>query len=146
MEEEKSETRSEQSAMYEQMATIVDSRGTGGLATMMAQQAPAILPPLLLEAAQNLGAQMGEQLAGYDAHTLALVLRGAKLTDLPPRDQIRGTRAPALILAWAGDRGHPIFTTTELQSLLPHAETHVAQTLAELRSWPQLMRDFLTRL
>jgi pimeloyl-ACP methyl ester carboxylesterase len=140
------ETRSEQSAMYEQMAALVDSQGTSGLATMMAQQAPGMIPPLLLEAAPNMGGQMAEQLACYDAHTLALVLRGAKLADFPPRDQIRRSQAPALILAWAGDRGHPLSTTTELQSLLPHAEAHVAQTLAELRSWPQLMRDFLTRL
>jgi 3-oxoadipate enol-lactonase len=50
------ETRSEQSAMYEQMAALVDSRGTAGLAAMMAQQAPALIPPLLLEAAPNMGA------------------------------------------------------------------------------------------
>jgi len=140
------ETRAEQSAMYEQMAALVESQGTVGLAAMMAQQAPAMIPPLLLEAAPNLGARMAEQLAAYDARTLALVLGGAKLTDFPPRDQIRRIQAPALILAWAGDRGHPVSTTTELQSLLPHAEAHVAQTRGELRSWPQRMRDFLTRL
>jgi pimeloyl-ACP methyl ester carboxylesterase len=140
------ETRSEQSAMYEQMAALVESQGTAGLAAMMAQQAAATLPPLLLEVAPNLATQMSEQLAAYDAHTLALVLRGAKLSDFPPRDRIRTIEAPVLILAWAGDRGHPLSTTTELESLLPQAQAHVAQTLAELRSWPQLMHDFLTRL
>lgn len=140
------ETRAEQSAMYEQMAALVDREGTAGLAALMAQQAPAMTPPLLLELAPDLGAVMGRMLSGYDPRTLALVLRGAKLTDLPPREQIRTIAAPALILAWAGDRGHPVSTTTELQALLPRAQAHVAQTLADLRAWPRLVIDFIARL
>jgi pimeloyl-ACP methyl ester carboxylesterase len=140
------ETRAEQSAMYEQMAGLVDRGGVAGLAALMAQQAPAMTPPLLLEAAPNLGAEMARLLSSYDARTLALVLRGAKLTDFPPREQIRTIAAPALILAWAGDRAHPLSTAAELEALLPHAQAHVAQTPADLWAWPQLVIDFVTHL
>src|SRR6266498_2981487 len=43
--------------------------------------------------------EMGARLAEYDAATLANVLRGAKLTDFPPREQIQSITAQSLILA-----------------------------------------------
>jgi len=132
--------------MYEQMAALVESRGAATLATMMAQQPQDLFPALLQEAAPELVNQMGAQLAGYDAPTLANVLRGAKLTDFPARIQIQSITLPCLILAWEGDRGHPLATAEELQALLPNAKAHIARSISDLELWPQLMRTFILGL
>lgn len=140
------ETRAAQGAMYEQMAALIEAQGTPALAAMLAQQPQAIFPPLLLAAAPQLAERMGAQLAAYDAATLANVLRGAKQTDLPPRQQLRSIAVPALVLAWEGDRGHPLATAEELATLLPSAQLHIARTPDELRAWPELIREFVDAL
>ena len=140
------ETRADQTAMYEQMAALVEARGTATLATMMVQQSQTMLPPLLQEAMPDLVNQMGARLADYDATTLATVLRGAKLTDFPPREQLRSITVPTLILAWEGDRGHPVATAEALQALLPNAQAHIARSISDLKMWPELIRAFLMRL
>jgi len=140
------ETRAGQAALYEQMAAVVEARGTAALAAMMAQQLQSPLPALLQEAWPEAVKEMGARLAEYDAATLANVLRGAKLTDFPPREQIQSITAQSLILAWEGDRGHPLATAEELVALLPNAQAHVARGLSDLERWPQLMRAFLMSL
>jgi 3-oxoadipate enol-lactonase len=59
---------------------------------------------------------------------------------------LQSIAVPALILAWEGDRGHPIATAEELQVLLPNAQAHIARTVSDLERWPELMRAFLLSL
>ncbi|MFF3619427.1 alpha/beta fold hydrolase [Streptomyces sp. NPDC002467] len=52
---------------------------------------------------------------------LPSVLRGLALADLPPPAVLSTLRRPALILAWAGDPGHPLATAQTLAECLPRA-------------------------
>jgi hypothetical protein len=71
------------------------------------------------------------------------VLRGAGASDLPAPDVVRGLAAPALILAWETDPGHPLATAERLAELLPDADLHVARRLRDVTSWTRLADGFL---
>jgi 3-oxoadipate enol-lactonase len=68
----------------------------------------------------------------------------AALSDFPSADDIAGIRQPVLILAWAGDPGHPVSTSEKLVALLPHAELHIAQSPADVAQWVGLADAFLS--
>ncbi|WP_328681625.1 alpha/beta hydrolase [Streptomyces sp. NBC_00322] len=76
---------------------------------------------------------------------LPSILRGLALSDLPSPTAIAALRQPALILAWADDPGHPLSTAETLAHSLPHADLHVSRTRADIRTWGQLIAEFLTR-
>jgi 3-oxoadipate enol-lactonase len=74
---------------------------------------------------------------------LPSVLRGAAASDLPSADSISRLGHRALILAWAGDPGHPESTAARLDELLPNGELRVARTLPELFTWSAAIAEFL---
>ncbi len=74
---------------------------------------------------------------------LPTVFRGAALSDFPPADDIVDIGQPVLILAWAGDPGHPVSTSERLVALLPHAELHIAQSPDDVAQWVELADRFL---
>ena len=74
---------------------------------------------------------------------LPTVFRGAALSDFPSAAEIAGIRQPVLILAWAGDPGHPVSTSEKLVALLPQAELHIAQSPADVAEWVSLAERFL---
>jgi hypothetical protein len=76
---------------------------------------------------------------------LPTVFRGAALSDLPPRAQLAGIAQPALILAWAGDPGHPLSTAEDLLAVLPDSELRVAQSPEDVAGWVDLADKFLSR-
>ena len=80
---------------------------------------------------------------GTDPTRLARIFRGAATADLPSPEQIAAITVPTLILAWTGDPGHPMDTAERLVELLPDAQLHAASTLDQLRSWTDLMTDFI---
>jgi len=71
------------------------------------------------------------------------ILRGAAASDLPSRDEVRSIVVPTLILGWADDPAHPAPMAESLAELLVLSELHVADDLAGIRAWPELVRDFL---
>lgn len=75
---------------------------------------------------------------------LPTVFRGAALSDFPPAEAIAGIRQPVLILAWAGDPGHPVSTSEKLVELLPQAELHIAESPADVAQWVDLADAFLS--
>jgi 3-oxoadipate enol-lactonase len=75
---------------------------------------------------------------------LPTVFRGAALSDFPSPDKIAAIRQPVLILAWAGDPGHPVSTSEKLVALLPQAELHIAQSPADVERWVELAGAFLS--
>jgi pimeloyl-ACP methyl ester carboxylesterase len=77
------------------------------------------------------------------AELLPSVLRGASVSDLPPEEAIAALDLPVLVLAWAGDPGHPLSTAERLTALIPGAALRVARTTAELHEWGRLSADFL---
>jgi pimeloyl-ACP methyl ester carboxylesterase len=50
---------------------------------------------------------------------------------------------PCLVLAWAGDPGHPASTAERLVELLPRAELHVATRIRDVLGWPTQVAAFL---
>lgn len=128
------ETRAAQAEQYETSARYVERAGKAAWLAVAAEgPRPAIfadLPPA------PMAADIPEAL-------LPSVLRGAAASDLPPSDAIAALQHPALILAWAGDPGHPESTARRLAELLPHHELHVATRLEDLFTWSAAIADFL---
>lgn len=75
---------------------------------------------------------------------LAAPLRGAALSDLPSLERLRSIEAPTLVLAWSGDRSHPVSVAQTLASTLPGAELEVA--VGDLGSWPERLARFVADL
>jgi hypothetical protein len=78
--------------------------------------------------------------------TLGAILRGTAGTDLPTREVLAaGLRdIPALIITWADDPGHPVWSAAELGRHLPKSEMFVAKDHADFQTIPQRIRRFLT--
>jgi 3-oxoadipate enol-lactonase len=78
-----------------------------------------------------------------DEKVMPSILRGAASSDLPSKDEIHALIVPTLILAWTGDPAHPVSTAEALADLMVMSELHVAEDLAAVRLWPELVREFL---
>jgi len=131
------ETRPAQAEQYETSASYVEREGKAAWLEVAADtQRPAIfadLPPA------PMAVDIPEDL-------LPSVLRGAAASDLPPAEAIACLEHRALILAWAGDPGHPESTAHRLGELLPNSKVRVASQLTDLFTWSGAIADFLQRL
>jgi pimeloyl-ACP methyl ester carboxylesterase len=85
-------------------------------------------------------------LRGADPRAIQAALRGAALSDLPPRERVAALEIPSLILAWTGDPSHPLSSAEALAGLLPGSDLHVARDHDEILGWSSLVRDFVTSL
>jgi len=85
-------------------------------------------------------------LAHTDPAALALALRGAAQSNLPPRDEVAAITAPALILAWDEDPGHPVSTAESLHELLGGSQLVIARSAEEVAAWPARVGEFLSTL
>jgi 3-oxoadipate enol-lactonase len=133
-------TRAAQQQNYEISAQLVEG-GELDLIVTGARAAPSPDPLVDVPAWRD---GFEAMIRGTDPARLARIFRGAATADLPSPEQIAAITAPALILAWTGDPGHPMETAEQLVELLPDAELHAASTLDQLRSWTDLTIDFLT--
>ena len=74
------------------------------------------------------------------------IFKGAGLTDLPPRAELKAIAdIPCLILAWVGDPTHPVSSAEELHRLLPNSELFIAQGYEDFKTIPQRMREFVVQ-
>ena len=128
------ETRAAVASGYEEQAGLVEREGIDALMEFSAgfPNPPALPRGLVLRP------DIPEEL-------LPAVFRGAALSDLPPRAQLADVAQPALILAWAGDPGHPMSTAEDLLALLPESEMRVAQSPEDVAGWVELADEFLSR-
>ena len=127
------ETRAMIASGYELQATLIEEQGVDALLEMAAGYPnPPALPAELV-----MRPDVTDEL-------LPTVFRGAALSDFPPADEIAGIRQPVLILAWAGDPGHPVSTSQKLVELLPQATLHIAQSPADVAQWVALADAFLS--
>jgi len=139
------ETRAAQSTIYGQMADLLDAKGIDYLAVMMQQQ-PATGATWHTEAYASRMADFGETLKALNPKAMAMVLRGAQLTNLPPSVELEAIHTPALILAWTDDPGHPISTAEEINRRLPNSRLVIAHNAAEAATWTTEIRTFVTGL
>lgn len=126
------ETRATIASGYELQAELIERRGLDVFLELAADfpNPPAVPADLLMRP------DVTEEL-------LPTLFRGAALSDFPSADDIAGIRQPVLILAWAGDPGHPVSTSEKLVALLPQAELHIAQSPADVAQWVELADRFL---
>ena len=127
-------TRADQAAQYEGSARYVEEKGKAAWMAVAAEAPRAAifadLPPFPFTA------DIPEDL-------LPFVLRGAAASDLPATEAIATLRQPTLVLAWAGDPGHPESTAERLAEVLPDAELHVATRIRDVLGWPAQVAAFL---
>ncbi|MCU1575121.1 MAG: hypothetical protein JWO93_3203 [Micrococcaceae bacterium] len=130
------ETRAGQGAGYKMMADVVEYGDPGSLAELFTK-APV---PAIFE-----GVPGYPQLPDIRPGLLPTVFRGAARTDLPALEVLGSLTHPTLILAWAGDPGHPESTAEKLAAGLQNSELHVSTTQADLLTWGDRAASFLRR-
>ena len=139
------ETRAVQAAMYGQMADMIDTNGIDFLLNMMQQQ-PAMGPSWQTQPYAEMMENMATHFKSLDPKVLTRVLRGSQLANLPPAVELEAIHAPALILAWTEDVGHPISSAKEVARRLPNSELRIAHNAAEVATWTDDIRKFVTAL
>lgn len=72
---------------------------------------------------------------------LPSVLRGAAASDLPHRKLIVRLQVPTLVLAWTGDRTHPMTTANRLHRSIHGSRLEVARTPYGVVAWPGLFAE-----
>jgi 3-oxoadipate enol-lactonase len=128
------ETRSQQGAVYLMMADFVETSSPEALGEMSGQ---APLPPVFADL------EGGLPLPDVAFALLPTIFRGAATTDFPDLQAIAGLTLPTLILAWAGDPGHPVSTAEKLAATIPGSQLHVSDTSADVRTWGDRAAAFL---
>jgi len=139
------ETRGAQTAFYGQMADLIEALGPGALDAML-QQMPAAATTWQYEAHPELMASGAAYFRSLDPQALVRVLRAAQRTDLPPAAELEAIQAPALILAWTDDPGHPVSSAEEVHRRLANSRLLMAHNVGEVSSWTQAIREFVTAL
>ena len=89
---------------------------------------------------------MARHLAGVKPEGVVGAMRGASLSDFPPREELEKLNMPVLILAWPDDDTHPLAVAQELQNTLPNTQLEVMDHASDPYRWPQLVREFITSL
>ena len=130
------ETRAAQAEIYEAGADLAERDGkVAWLAAAADAPRPAIFADL---PAVPPTADIADDL-------LPSVLRGAAASDLPSPDAIAALDHPTLLLAWAGDPGHPESTAEHLNELMRNSELRMAEQLKDMLGWSAAITDFLER-
>jgi pimeloyl-ACP methyl ester carboxylesterase len=129
------ETRAAAAGMYQTWAETIETNGKAAWTEGLRQfPAPAIFDEV---EGYQMDADVSEEL-------LPSVLRGAATTDLPPAEAIAAITQPTLILAWETDPVHPVSSAEYLAKTMPDATLSVSDTLADVRSWPRRIDEFLS--
>jgi 3-oxoadipate enol-lactonase len=123
-------SRRMQAEVYRANADIVER---AGLTALLELGHTAPVPPALADAPATT--------VTVGAELLPTVLRGAAATDLPRKRDIRRIKAPTLILAWTGDRTHPVKTARKLEGMIAGSRLVVARSPYGVMAWPGLFAE-----
>ncbi|WP_336857304.1 alpha/beta hydrolase [Sinomonas albida] len=126
-------TRVAQRETYLANAAMIEQEG---VAAFVQQGSTAPSPPALADAPET-SIAVGQSL-------LPTVMRGAANTDLPQKKIIAAVEVPTLVLAWSGDRSHPLTTAHQLHATMPRSRIVVARTPYGILAWPGLFAEFIT--
>ncbi len=85
-------------------------------------------------------------LAGAKPRGVVGAMRGASLSDLPPREELEKLTMPALILAWPGDKTHPLAVAEILDDTLPNTQLEVMKHEDDIDRWPNIVGEFIASL
>lgn len=140
------EARADQARSYRISALEGRLLGGKGLAWWMGRAMPERLPPWLLAAQPEVIPILRRGIGRLKARTLWHLLRGAALSNLPPRAALGALAAtPATILTWSGDPAHPVPMAEEVHRLLPQSELFVARSYVDFQSFPRRIAAFTQR-
>ncbi|AGL16504.1 alpha/beta superfamily hydrolase/acyltransferase [Actinoplanes sp. N902-109] len=129
------EARAAQGEIYRKLADYARHKGVEALHAALAK---APVPAIFAEV------EGFPPTPDVPAELLPTVLLGAGISDLPPRAALAAITQPTLILAWAGDPGHPVSLSETIAATIPGATLHVSETRADLFSWGERAAAFLT--
>lgn len=137
------ESRAAQSGTYLAGADLVDHAGPAALAdTVREQPAPAVFADVAELVQQGSAAAI----EAMDPDLLPHVLRGAAGSDLPDPSTLATIAVPTLVLAWAGDPGHPVSSAEAIAAAIPNATLEVADDLGQVLGWVDRVAAFLASL
>ncbi len=139
------ETRAEQGELYRKMSKLGGLLGGSILAKVMSRKMERLLPAWLIDAKGEKVAGVLEGLKPLKRKTLSSLFKGAALTDFPSREEVTSINIPTLILGWTGDQSHPLESAVELNKLMPKSTLVVAENYSDFETWPQRIRDFISR-
>jgi 3-oxoadipate enol-lactonase len=137
------QTRPAQAALYRELAAVAETDGKDAVIARLTGNSP---PPVLAERFAELADSPEAppaMLPDISSELLPWVMRGAADSDYPDPEAIAALAQPVLILAEAGDPGHPESTARRLHELLPQSELHIASHLPEMRAWGERIDAFL---
>ncbi len=130
---------------FHRLAMIGGLVGGRRLAGMMRGRVDQMVAAWLVEAEPKTVEGMAQGISALEARTLWNAFRGIATSDLPPRKELEALAdIPAIILAWVGDRIHPVSTAQELNRLLPKSELFIVQGYEDFQTVPQRMRGFVS--
>ncbi len=135
------ETRPPQAAIYRAGAELVEALGVEEYVDAMRAQL-AELPGMTAAQRDALLAAT----AAKPAATLARVLRGAALGDLPAPEALAQLRVPTLVIAARDDAGHPLSSSERIAERVQGAQLLVLRDLGELASARRALEQFLSTL
>ncbi len=124
------ETRAAKADDYRAAVRMVE---TEGMAAFIEAGHLAPRPPATVEAP--------ETVPDVTEALLPSLLAGAALTDLPPSELVGKIAVPTLVLAWTEDPAHPVSTAESLVALIPDSRLVLAQTPADVGTWPALLHE-----
>ncbi len=137
------ETRAAQAGTYLAGADLAEAAGPAALAAVV-REAPA--PAVFAELAELVRDASAAAIEAMDPALLPHVFRGAAASDLPSPDALAEIAVPTLVLAWAGDPGHPESTAHVLADTIPGATLSVARDLGAVLGWAAVVAAFLEGL
>jgi pimeloyl-ACP methyl ester carboxylesterase len=135
------DTRVRQARIYELASTAAHFKLTVPF-MLAARYVPVIAPEGTRKALVRSGARFASML---ESEQLSVILKGASASGMPLPERLCDIDVPTLILAWRGDRVHPVTTAEVLHAGLPQSQLHVADDDEDLLSWPELSAQFMTR-
>ncbi len=89
---------------------------------------------------------LAKHLAGVKPRGVVGAMRGAALSDLPPREELEKLTMPTLILAWPGDKTHPLAVAEILDDTLPNTQLEVMKHEDDIYRWPNIVGEFIASL
>jgi|TARA_R110001592_G_scaffold57353_2_gene174380 pimeloyl-ACP methyl ester carboxylesterase len=138
--------RAVQVGEYHKMAKAARIFGGKGLAKINAKHWGKLLPSWLINGHEHSVLGMLDGLKLMTRQTLDHLFRAAALNDLPSKQQLAELTMPTLILAWHGDKTHPIETAIQLHATIPNSTLHIAASIDEVNEWPELISEFCLSL
>ncbi len=135
------DTRPRQAAIYRRMSLLSGLLGAAPYRLLDWLPKPVSDNPF-----SRLAMATVKGLAKADPRYMKATLKGAALSDMPPRSALAQLAVPTLILAWEDDKAHPVSTARALAETLPDVYGLSITTPQEQPDWTHQMSNFLESL